>query len=282
VYDWDKMQKEGFSWWIKRLGHNLVLADIVRLDHFRGFCAYWEIPAEERTALNGKWIKAPAEEFMLAAKKHFGKLPFIAEDLGIITPDVKEIMREFELPGMKIMQFAFGGEAGEGPYLPFRHPVNSVVYTGTHDNTTSKQWFIDASEREKNNFICYRGQDLDPDYANEILMRMALESQAGLAVLPMQDILRLDGSARMNTPSLPDGNWEWRMSNKKGWLPEEFWSENLRSLGPEKSEQPVRLEEAEPGESNAPESVAGNKPVKAPVPDVFGHINFLCSIYGRL
>jgi 4-alpha-glucanotransferase len=281
VYDWDRMRKENFAWWIKRIGHNLGLTDIIRLDHFRGYCAYWEIPAEEQTALNGKWVKAPARELMLAVKKHFGKLPFIAEDLGVITQDVKELMREFELPGMKIMQFAFGGEAGEGPYLPFRHPANSVVYTGTHDNTTSKQWFIDAPEREKNNFICYRGQDLDPDYANEILVRMALESRARLAVLPMQDILRLDGAARMNTPSLPGGNWEWRVSSKEGWLPEEFWSENLRSVGPVGQENPAG-EEAAPGEPAESESAAGNRPVKAPVPDVFRHIHFLCSIYGRL
>ncbi|MDR2825351.1 MAG: 4-alpha-glucanotransferase [Deltaproteobacteria bacterium] len=263
VYDWAIMQKEDFAWWIKRLAHNLTQADVIRLDHFRGFCAYWEIPAAEKTALQGKWIPAPARAFMLTLKKHFGELPFIAEDLGVITPDVRELMQEFGLPGMKILQFAFGDEAGESPYLPFRHPVNSVVYTGTHDNCTSKQWFMEAGEKEKDNFICYRGQALDPDYANEVLMRLALESQARLAVLPMQDILRLDGGGRMNTPSSSQGNWEWRVSNQEGWLAKEFWSDQISS-------------------SKKPISAETDTPVRAPVPNVFGHIHFLCSLYGRL
>jgi 4-alpha-glucanotransferase len=269
VYNWDRMRKENFSWWIKRLAHNLALADLIRLDHFRGFCAYWEIPADEKTAVKGRWVKAPVREFMLTVKSHFGALPFIAEDLGIITPDVREIMREFELPGMEILQFAFGGKPGEGAYLPFRHRINSVVYTGTHDNATGRQWFAEAPEHEKNNFICYRGQDMDAGCANEVLMRLALDSQAKLAILHMQDILRLDGSARMNKPSSTDGNWEWRVSGMSGWLPEEFWSDRPRPA------EPARDAETEP------DSPLGKR-VQVPVPDIFGHVRFLCSLYGRL
>lgn len=265
VYDWEKMRAENFAWWIKRMRRNLELADVVRMDHFRGFCAYWEIPQEEKTAINGKWVKAPGRELFAALLEHFGELPIIAEDLGVITPDVCALKERFSLPGMKVLQFAFGGNLYDSPDIPYRHPENSVVYTGSHDNPPSKQWFAEAPEQEKGNFITYRGQDLDPDYANEVLMRLALESRAFLAILPMQDILRLGAESRMNTPSIPQGNWEWKMLNTEGWLDKSFWSD-----APARATLP---------EATAP---AAEPAPKVPVPNVFGHIHFLCGLYGRL
>jgi 4-alpha-glucanotransferase len=259
VYAWDKMRAENFAWWIKRLEYNLSLVDTLRLDHFRGFCAYWEIPADEATAINGKWVPAPGREFLAALRARFGELPLIAEDLGVITPDVRALMAEFDLPGMKVLQFAFGGDPAQSPDVPYRHPRRSVVYTGTHDNQTGKQWFSEAPEQEKKTFTFYRGQDLDPDYANEVLMRMALESRADVCILPMQDILRLGAEGRMNTPSSAKGNWEWRLTDSKGWLPGA-------------------------GQATQPQNGTDGDTAKAalPVPDIFGHVHFLCKLYGRL
>lgn len=211
VYEWDTLKEDGFAWWISRMDHNLVNFDIMRLDHFRGFVAYWEVPASEKTAVNGKWVEAPVRAFFDALLKRFTHLPIIAEDLGIITPDVREIMQEYDFPGMKILLFAFGGDCAENPYIPHNHLEKCVVYTGTHDNNTTRGWFQhDATQQEKENLVTYLGREIDTDNVSTEMVRFAMMSVAGTTVIPLQDFLDLGTEARMNTPSVAFGNWEWR------------------------------------------------------------------------
>ena len=215
VYRWDAMRSESFDWWLRRFKQALRGCDLLRVDHFRGFCAYWEIPASEETAINGWWTPGPGKLFFDAFDGSFnnerGRFPFIAEDLGVITPDVRDLMEAFELPGMKILQFAFGEGMEENPYIPHHHRRNSVVYTGTHDNNTTLGWWQeDAGETEKNNFTRYTGRtSLADDEALSLMIRVALGSVADLAIIPMQDVLALGGEARMNRPSVALGNWDW-------------------------------------------------------------------------
>jgi 4-alpha-glucanotransferase len=212
VYNWEALERDDFVWWKQRLGHALGMADMARLDHFRGFCGYWEIPAAEETAVRGQWRCAPAEKLFSSMRRQLNTLPFLAEDLGVITPDVRELMRRFELPGMHVLQFAFGGEGfAANPDIPHRHTAASVVYTGTHDNTTSLDWFIQAPERERGNFTAYAGHEVAPEEAARALTRLAFASVAETAVLPVQDALNLGGEARMNTPGIAQGNWSWRL-----------------------------------------------------------------------
>ncbi len=211
VYRWEAMQADSFAWWRKRLEHNLILADMIRLDHFRGFAGYWEIPATEETAVHGRWKDAPGQALFRSATRHLGQLQAIAEDLGVITSDVRELMFQFQLPGMRVLQFAFGHDMSESVHIPFNYSQNTVVYTGTHDNQTSRQWFAETSEFERNNLRRYAGCDVHNDNAHIMLARLALSSPADLAVLPMQDILGLGAEGRMNTPSTSKNNWGWRM-----------------------------------------------------------------------
>lgn len=212
VYRWDVLAEDGFSWWKKRLGHTLLLADMARLDHCRGFCGYWEIPAEEETAVRGQWKKAPARELMSALREHFGGLPFLAEDLGVITDDVRETMRDFNLPGMHVLQFAFSGSDFAGnPDIPHGHTQNSFVYTGTHDNAPTRAWFQGASAQERENLADYTGFSATVESAASILTRLAFASVAQCAILPMQDALNLGDEGRMNMPGVASGNWTWRM-----------------------------------------------------------------------
>lgn len=207
LYRWEAMATRGYSWWIERFRVLLQRVDEVRLDHFRGFAGYWEIPAEEETAINGRWVSGPGRALFDAVFAALGRFSIIAEDLGVITPDVEALRDGLHLPGMKILQFGFGG-TGETPYLPHNHPVRSVVYTGTHDNDTSLGWWQTASEHEKQNLADYVGHEIqDPSWE---LIRIALSSVAEVVLLPLQDILSLGSEARMNTPSLPSGNWIWR------------------------------------------------------------------------
>jgi 4-alpha-glucanotransferase len=216
VYSWDRLKETFYEWWISRMEHNLKNFDIVRLDHFRGFVAYWEVPAAEKTAMNGKWVETPAREFFQTVLNRFPLLPIIAEDLGIITPEVKEIMSEFEIPGMKVLLFAFGDNLSTNPYVPHNHVRNCVVYTGTHDNNTVKGWFEnDATDREKENLSAYFGCRLDENSVCRQLVRAAMMSIALTAVIPMQDFLELGAEARMNTPSTTYGNWQWRVDAKQ-------------------------------------------------------------------
>lgn len=213
VYRWDRLAEDGFMWWKQRLGHSLLLADMVRLDHFRGFCGYWDIPAEESTAVNGAWRPAPADALFTALRDHFGSLPFLAEDLGVITSDVRKTMRTFSLPGMHVLQFAFGGpEMAANPDIPHAHTRRSYVYTGTHDNATTRAWFQNSDVRERDNLNAYTGLSLTPDGAAVALTRLAFASVAECAIVPMQDALNLGPEGRMNVPGIADGNWSWRLT----------------------------------------------------------------------
>ncbi|WAL60986.1 4-alpha-glucanotransferase [Thermocoleostomius sinensis] len=221
VYDWDKMEQTNFKWWIDRFRATLLYVDIVRIDHFRGFEAYWQVPGGETTAMNGEWIKGPDAKFFEALKAAIGSLPVMAEDLGIITPEVELLRDRFEFPGMRILQFAFGGGA-DNAYLPHNYVSNCVVYPGTHDNDTAIGWWHTASENEKYHVAQYLGYD-SPDQVHSInweFIRLALASVADLAIIPLQDLLDLDGKARMNDPRYNDGQWRWRFTDASLLSPE--------------------------------------------------------------
>lgn len=206
MYRWDRMGAEGFSWWLARFRWNLDLADIVRIDHFRGFAACWAVPAGEKTAINGEWVPVPGEEFFRTIQRELGRAPIVAEDLGLITPDVEELRDTFRFPGMKVLHFAFGGES-DNPYLPHNLPRNSVVYTGTHDNDTTLGWWESASRAHREAVREYLGTGGNMPWD---LIRTAMASVADLCILPLQDVLELGSDARMNTPGRPGQNWGWR------------------------------------------------------------------------
>ncbi|MEH2011519.1 4-alpha-glucanotransferase [Nostoc sp.] len=208
VYNWEELQKQDFKWWVQRFEAMLDYVDIIRIDHFRGFEAYWAVPQGEETAMNGKWVEAPGDAFFEVIRQKLGKLPVLAEDLGVITPGVEALRDKYEFPGMKILQFAFSADAAN-PFLPFNYPRNAVVYTGTHDNDTTLGWFDTASDQEKQNLLLYLGS-ISPEGIHWDLIRLALSSIANQAIIPLQDILGLGNQARMNFPSIPEGNWEWR------------------------------------------------------------------------
>ncbi|WP_022947979.1 4-alpha-glucanotransferase [Methylohalobius crimeensis] len=208
-YDWQAMEEDGFTWWIERMHTQLEMFDWVRIDHFRGFEACWEIPAESDTAVQGRWVKAPGEALLEAVHARFGQLPLVAENLGIITPEVETLRRKFGIPGMLVLQFAFEGGAGN-PYLPHNHTIDNVVYTGTHDNDTSLGWFESLDPGGRTYLYDYLGQ---PGASMpEALVRCAFASVAVLVVLPMQDVLGLGSDQRMNTPGTTANNWRWRFS----------------------------------------------------------------------
>ncbi len=213
IYRWDVLKENGFDWWVERIAHNLRLFDFVRIDHFRGLVAYWEIPATEKTAINGRWIEAPALDFFTQLLKNFPGLPVIAEDLGIITPDVQERMDHFQFPGMKVMLFAFGPDLPTNPYVPHNFSRKCVAYTGTHDNNTVKGWFEkEAAPDERKRLFCYLGRQVPKEELPQELIRLLMMSVANTVIFPMQDILGLGEEARMNHPSTREGNWEWRLS----------------------------------------------------------------------
>lgn len=211
IYRWDVLKETGYHWWCARMGHALSLFDIVRVDHFRGFAGFWEVPATEKTAVNGKWVKAPAADFFRTLTGRYPNLAIIAEDLGLITPDVKQLMRDFAFPGMKVLLFAFGDDGATNPYQPHAYDTNCVVYTGTHDNNTVRGWFDgEAKPAEKKRLMRYLGREVAPDQLPWEMIRLAMMSVAETAVTPLQDILGLGQEARMNVPSVLDGNWSWR------------------------------------------------------------------------
>ncbi len=206
-FNWHYLQKTGFNWWLDRLQTQLELFDILRIDHFRGLEAAWEIPASEDTAINGQWAKAPGKALLSAIKGALGDIPLVAEDLGIITPEVEQLRDEFNLPGMKILQFAFG-DGPNNPYLPSNYDSNCVAYTGTHDNDTTLGWSEKLSVEEQDAIFDYLG---NPQLSLHCaLIHAALGSVANLAIIPMQDILELGSEHRMNTPGTTTGNWTWR------------------------------------------------------------------------
>ncbi|MBK8898477.1 MAG: 4-alpha-glucanotransferase [Candidatus Competibacteraceae bacterium] len=206
-YAWAAMRADGFQWWKERIRTQLTQFDLLRIDHFRGLESYWEIPADAETAVAGQWREAPGDELFQALRAEFGRLPLVAEDLGIITPAVEALRDKHGLPGMKVLHFAFGGDA-ENPYLPHHHVSNSVVYTGTHDNNTTLGWLEELDEPTRNHMFDYLGGG--PAQMPERLVRTALASVARLAVVPMQDVLALGGADRMNQPGVAEGNWRWR------------------------------------------------------------------------
>ena len=216
VYNWDVLSKARYSWWIKRIEHNLKLFHVFRLDHFRGFVAYWEVSADEKTAVNGRWIEAPVKDFFNTLLKHFKQLPIIAEDLGVITPDVREIMRQFGFPGMKVLLFAFGEGLSTNPYAPHNHIKHCVVYTGTHDNNTITGWFRkEMGAKDRKRLFEYIGREVSENAIHREIIMLAMMSVADTIIIPMQDVLGLGEKARMNLPSTVKGNWEWRLTQKQ-------------------------------------------------------------------
>ncbi len=207
LYKWDVLESRGFDWWVDRVRRARELYGAIRLDHFRGFAAYWAIPAEDENAINGEWVKAPGSKLFAALREKLGVLPFIAEDLGEITRDVDALREEFGLPGMRILQFGFGNR-GAHAYLPHRYEPNTVVYTGTHDNNTTLGWWKDgASEAEEEAVHSYIGNTDDIVWS---LIRLAATSVADICLFPMQDVLVQGSNARMNTPAEATNNWGWR------------------------------------------------------------------------
>jgi 4-alpha-glucanotransferase len=212
LYRWNEMEKDDFLWWRQRMSNLLQLVDIIRIDHFRGFEAYWEISGDAKTAEKGRWVKAPGEKLFNTLKKYLGDLPILAEDLGVITKPVEELRDKFGFPGMKILQFAFG-TGMERRFLPHNISKNSVVYTGSHDNDTTRAYF--EKEKHANNDIYSHAQKYLDYYGNEIvqkLIKAAYSSVADIVIIPMQDVLNLGGEARMNFPGKSSGNWTWRFS----------------------------------------------------------------------
>ncbi|APW38240.1 4-alpha-glucanotransferase [Rhodoferax koreense] len=213
LYRWSAHADEGYAWWIARIRRTFAMVDIVRIDHFRGFADYWEIPASQSTAIFGRWLPGPGAALFDAIASALGSLPIIAEDLGIITPEVEALRRQFDFPGMRILHFAFGGDAGNA-YLPHNYEPNTVVYTGTHDNNTTPGWWAEASEAERLHVIDYlglHGTAIDADI-HWSLIRAAMASVADTAITQLQDVLGLPGSDRMNLPGVGAGYWEWRFT----------------------------------------------------------------------
>jgi 4-alpha-glucanotransferase len=207
LYDWAALEKNGFAWWKSRVRGMLGQVDLIRLDHFRGFESYWEVPADSPTARNGHWVPAPGDALLSSLQSEFGTLPFIAEDLGLITPQVEHLRDRHKLPGMKVLQFAFGDDF-RNPYLPHNHVQSCVIYTGTHDNDTTRGWYRSAQEKEKDHvrrYLARDGSDVCWD-----MIRVAWMSVADLAIAPLQDVLDLGSEARMNFPGRATGNWTWR------------------------------------------------------------------------
>jgi 4-alpha-glucanotransferase len=211
LYNWDTLKKNGFSWWIRRLRHSLSLFDTVRIDHFRGLLAYWAIPFGDKTAERGTWRPVPSADFFNAVRKELPSPPFLAENLGVITPDVTEAMESMGFPGMAVALFAFGGGMRDNPHIPHNYRRELTAYTGTHDNNTIEGWYSeDASEDERRTFRKYTGRSADGESAADAVIRLVLSSVAERAVVPLQDYLGLGSEGRMNTPSVPSGNWEWK------------------------------------------------------------------------
>ncbi len=207
LYKWSELRKSNYKWWIDRIENSLKLVDIIRLDHFRGFAAYWSVPYGQSTAINGKWKEGPGEKFFAAVREELGSIPIIAEDLGLITPDVIKLRKSFNLPGMKVLQFAFDSEE-ENDYLPHNYDKNSIVYTGTHDNNTTLGWYNELNTQDKEYLKKYI--NLKDDDISWALIRTAWSSVSIFAIAPLQDLLKLGKEARMNIPGIAAGNWQWR------------------------------------------------------------------------
>ena len=220
IYNWPLLKENGYRWWIERFRAALRLYDMVRMDHFRGFEAYWEVPGGDTTAIHGRWVKGPGAELFRVLQTEFGQLPIIAENLGVITPEVEAIRSEFGLPGMAILQFAFGNDPQGPSFRPHNYPRAVVAYTGTHDNDTTVGWWTSTGANDsvrtpedvaKEHAFARAYLDFDDEPINWVLIRAVLASVANTAVIPMQDVLGLGNQARMNLPGTSSGNWRWRM-----------------------------------------------------------------------
>lgn len=217
VFRWDVLKKTKYSWWIDRMRKNLELFDLVRLDHFRAFVSFWEVPADETTAVNGKWQRGPGADIFTALQQKLGKLPFIAEDLGDVDASVFALRDQFEFPGMKILQFAFGENMATSDYIPHNYTTNFIVYTGTHDNNTTVGWWLKDTKQDVRSNLKQYADDLgiSQNTIHDVLGRMAYASVAKTVILPLQDVLGLDESARMNTPASTKLNWLWRFKSSQ-------------------------------------------------------------------
>jgi 4-alpha-glucanotransferase len=230
VYDWEALRQSGYRWWSDRLRALLAHVDVIRLDHFRAFAAAWHVPAGASTARAGQWVRGPGAEFFKAVEKTLGALPVIAEDLGVITPDVTALRDQFRLPGMRVLQFAFDGKV-DNPYLPHNYVPNTVVYTGTHDNPTTRGWYEELSDKQQQDVWSYLGRS--GGAISEVapaLMRLAWESVAALAIAPLQDVLNLGNEARMNVPGRAEGNWRWRCTEEMLSTRPFEWLRDLTSM----------------------------------------------------
>ena len=228
VYRWDALERSGFTWWTQRMERNLALVDYVRIDHFRGLVAFWEIPAGSKTAMDGKWADAPAEKLIGTFARKFPCLPIIAEDLGIITPDVREVMHKFGIPGMKVLLFAFEDGFATSPHIPHNVTHDSILYTGTHDNNPVRGWVEnEVTEEHRHRMHLYFGVDVPAGELNWVFIRLAMSTVANTVIFPLQDILGLGSAARMNRPGTTEGNWKWRFS--QNMLTPEI-TEKLRSM----------------------------------------------------
>jgi 4-alpha-glucanotransferase len=215
TYDWHELKKTRFQWWVNRIQHNLKFCEVLRFDHFRGFTATWQIPASNKTAKKGRWIRSPSKSFFTVLKSFFPNLPFVAEDLGLITQNVVDNLASLGIPGMRVLIFAFNGES-DNPNSPENHPENSVVYTGTHDTNTVKGWFLEeASYLEKNQFFKSIGKKVLQNQISYEFIKLALSSKAKLAIIPLQDLFSLGSEARMNYPAKSYCNWEWRVKSEQ-------------------------------------------------------------------
>ena len=213
LYCWEEHERSGFSWWIQRIEHNLSLFDYTRIDHFRGLVAYWEVPAGAKDAIHGKWVPAPGEKLLSLMKKRHRDLPVIAEDLGVITPDVSELIDRFGLPGIRVLLFAFSDDPSGSPHAPHNIIKNCLLYTGTHDNATARGWLeSEATVHEKQRLFRYIGRKISPDQLPDLLIRLAMISIADTVIFPLQDILSLGVKARMNRPGTETGNWRWQLT----------------------------------------------------------------------
>ncbi|KAK1309441.1 hypothetical protein QJS10_CPA09g00458 [Acorus calamus] len=228
LYDWKAMEDDGFSWWIQRIQRAYNLYDECRIDHFRGLAGFWAVPSESKIATFGKWKAGPKKALFDAIFKAVGKINIVAEDLGVITEDVVQLRKDINAPGMAVLQFAFGSRS-DNPHLPHNHEPNQVVYTGTHDNDTIVGWWENLEFKEKSNVLKYLGISKDDDIS-WALIQFALSSVARTAIMPMQDILGLGNSARMNTPATQLGNWRWRIPNTTTFDDLEAESSKLQDL----------------------------------------------------
>lgn len=215
TYNWAVHEETGFDWWIKRIKQSLTLCDELRLDHFRGFVAYWQVSAKAKTATRGKWVKSPSEVFFATLRHAFASLPFIAEDLGYIDQPVEDAIKQLNIPGMRVVLFGLDGQK-TNPYTPSNYTKNSVAYTGTHDTNTAKGWFTtEATSKEKANLYSLVGKKVPAEDVSFEVVKMAMSSISDLCIIPIQDVLGLGAEARMNSPSRSTGNWQWRVTKQQ-------------------------------------------------------------------